>query len=419
MRDRSSPQFFVAVRAPNNPQSTVRVDANRLLSLSFEDTEAKADKLSLAVDNYDLSQLDSPLWQPGNIVEFSFGYPGAMGPAREMKIQTVKGFNPLMIEALGDEVVFNRKPRTDRHWDSVRRSEVVKEIAAEYGYRAERLHVTDTKHMVDVTQGGMTDLQLIKSMAWREGYEFYLDFDGLHFHPRNLKQRPLREIEYFTDRTGDILSISFEDSRVPGSAGKVNVAGRDPMTKQRIAVSADDRSTPRTVLAAERARYAPEDVQSDGSLASSVGHSVVLPAPGVTEEEARRYADGLFKRLDLRAVEVTIQIVGDPMLLAKSLVSLKGIGARYSGTYYVISAKHDLSAGYTTTAKLRREGHASGVGEGALQSTTKPTEQPTNKQTAPPAEADVPTTETRFVTDERTGERRQIQVTTHGRSSGT
>jgi len=379
MTDQSAPQFFVAVRHPTSGAEE-RVDqSERVLSMSFEDTEAKADKLVLSIDNYDLSQLDSPLWQPGNIVEFSFGYPGAMSPTREMKIQTVKGFNPLQVEAHGDEAIFNRRPRTDRKWENVKRSDVVRKIAEEYGYQPDQLHITDTKLVVDqVTQGRMTDLQLIKSLAFRDGFEFYIDFDGLHFHPRNLDQRPLKEVTYFTDRTGDIISVSVEDSRAPGKPGAVAVAGRDPMNKETFKVDADDKSTPRTTVAPERTSYGVIEkidgvtgaTHEESVPVKTVAQEITIPSREVTKEAATQGAQGLFKQLQLKAVSMTLGLRGDAQLMAKSIIAVKGLGARLSGNCYVISVKHDLGAGFTSTAKVRRDGHSTAVGQGGFRSTT-------------------------------------------------
>lgn len=427
MSDRSAPQFLIAVRPPK-ADYVVRQVESRVTGFSFEDTEAKADKLVLSIDNYDLSQLDSPLWQPGNIVEFSFGYPGAMSPTREMKIQTVKGFNPLQVEALGDETVFNRRMDTRASWENVKRSDVVKQIVAAYGFTAERVHITDTKLIIDrITQGGMTDLQLIKSLAYREGFEFYVDFDGVHFHPRNLGQKPIREFTYFTDRTGDIISVSVEDHRVPGNAGKVTVAGRDPMNKETFKVSADDKSTPRTVLAAERTRYTPDDTKdprATADLSPALASEFVLETAETTEAAALRHAQGRFQKLDMRSVQITLQVLGDPLVLAKSILRINGLGARFSGLYYVLSAKHDLGAGYVTTLKLRREGLNSAALEGPMKPTTKPTEQKVNTEKQPEPEPETVgreagAVEVRYVIDERTGEKRAVQTVNYGRSSGT
>ncbi len=64
---------------------------DRILSFSFEDHETKADKLSLTVNNWDLSQFDDPTWRKGTILEATWGYVGDMTPARRCVVQKISG----------------------------------------------------------------------------------------------------------------------------------------------------------------------------------------------------------------------------------------------------------------------------------------------------------------------------------------
>ena len=264
MTDRSAPTFWVAVRGPGSADA-VDVPRRRILSLSFEDEETKADKLVLTIDNYDLSQFDSPAWQPGNAVIFQFGYPGAMSPVREAKIQQVKGFNPLTVEAHGEESSMNKRPRTDKMWENTKRSDVVREILQGYGFADIQLFIQDTQQALEqITQGGLTDLQLLRSLAQREGFEFYVDHDGVHFHPRKLDQPPIRTWVYFTDPgRGDILSVNTEDDRKPGKPGAIVAQGRDPITKESFEVKVDGTTSTMPALAPERTVVGPEDSPSD------------------------------------------------------------------------------------------------------------------------------------------------------------
>ena len=47
----------------------------RLLSMTFEDCDDKADKPSLQLDNFDLAQFDSEELMGGAVVEVPWGYP--------------------------------------------------------------------------------------------------------------------------------------------------------------------------------------------------------------------------------------------------------------------------------------------------------------------------------------------------------
>ena len=107
VRPRTEPVFYVKV-APEGG-GTERVDlSEKVLSFQFDDSDKKADKLVLTVDNWDLSNFDDPVWRKGNILEVAWGYPGEMAPAREVVIQKVTGFQTLSIEGHAKSVLMNR-----------------------------------------------------------------------------------------------------------------------------------------------------------------------------------------------------------------------------------------------------------------------------------------------------------------------
>ena len=142
VRPRTEPVFYVKV-APEGAGDE-RVDlSERVLSFTFEDSEKKADKLVLTVDNWDLANFDDPVWKKGNILEVSWGYPGNMAPPRRVVVKKLKGFQTLTIEGQATSVLMNREAKT-RAWTSKSRSEVAKEIAAEHGYEGEFVDVEDT-----------------------------------------------------------------------------------------------------------------------------------------------------------------------------------------------------------------------------------------------------------------------------------
>jgi hypothetical protein len=369
------PIFLVSVRSAGSTEF-VDVPEDRLLSLSFEDVETKADKLSLTVDNYDLTQF-GPMWQPGNLVRFMFGEHGRMSPAREMSIVRVRGFNPLTIEAHGGELLFSLRPRPDRRWERVRHSDVARDLAREAGFLDERVDVVETKVVhAEITQGPLNDYQFLNSLAAREGFWFYIDHAGFHFRPRDKKQPPARRFVYFTDPgRGDILSISIDDNRSPGKPGAVSVGHRDPLTKATTieTVTAYDEPS----LSSETAVVAPAP--------NSLGKEFVFSSSATTGPEALTAAKSLAVAQQEKGLMITMTARGDASVLAKSVVEIDGIGPYLSGLYYVVSVKHDLDggSGYKMTLKARSEGPKRAMTDGgALLPTTKPVEGVVNKETA-------------------------------------
>ena len=74
---------------------------------------------------------------------------------------------------------------------------------------------------------------------------------------------------------------------------------------------------------------------------------------------AKREAKGRFRKVRREAIKLKLQCVGDPTLVAKTLIEVRGIGDLLSGVYYIESIKHNVStSGYTMTLAVRRDGPA-------------------------------------------------------------
>jgi len=241
-----------------------------------------------------------------------------------------------------------------RTFENVRRSDVVRKLAQDNGYGPARQDIEDTQHILPaITQARMTDAQLLRRLADREGFELYVDFDGLHFHQRRLGQRPTRVLRWFTPpEVGEILAINI-DNDVTAKPGAFSVRGRDPIRKTDIHERGSNATTQRDSLAPvielvdaetgatrlERRNIA-EDIRSTAEPSS---------------QTAKREADARYRRA--LTVELSATVLGDPSLLAKTVVELQGISQRLSGKYYVKEAKHKIDAGYTVELKCLRDGH--------------------------------------------------------------
>lgn len=354
VRPRSEPVFYVKV-APEGGTSE-RVDlSQKVLSFQFEDAEKKADKLVLTVDNWDLANFDDPVWRKGNILEVAWGYPGEMAPAREVVIQSVKGFQTLNIEGHAKSVLMNKVARC-RTFENKSRSDVARELAQENGYGASMQDIEDSGEVLpDITQARMTDAQFLRRLANQEGFEFYVDFDGFHFHQRRLGQRPVRVIRWYTaPEVGEVISISIEND-VTAKPGAVRVAGRDPMKRKDIDEKGSNSATKRDTLGDVVELVDPETGAT--RLAKRNVSEEVRPSADASAGTAKRQADAQFRRSQQTTVELSATVLGDPSLLAKTVVEFQGLGQRLSGKYYVKEAKHKIDgSGYTVELKCLRDG---------------------------------------------------------------
>ncbi|MFI5298041.1 MAG: phage late control D family protein [Polyangiales bacterium] len=325
----------------------------RLLGVTFEDCENKTDKLTLQLDNFDLAMFDREELMGGAVLEASWGYPGAMSPPRRTIVRSMKGFQSLTIEALSLGVLLNQATRT-RGFESKTRSDVVRAIAAEYGFDSALVDVDDTKVTFDVVnQAAETDAQFLRRLAAREGFAFYVDASGLHWHRRRQDAPPTHVFTWYSDARGEVLSINV-DSDLVKRVGSATVRARDPIAKTTVSTSSTADTAQRSTLGDVVEVVDPASGAStllSRNATESVASSSASSAAGVARE-----AEARFVAAERETVKLTVQVVGDPTLAAKTIVELRGISSLLSGKYYVNEAKHVIAGGgYTCELKLTRD----------------------------------------------------------------
>lgn len=397
---RNVPTILVSITPEGSPKVRVEV-SERVISMQYEDLEYKADKLMLKVDNNDLANFDDPIWRKGNTLTISWGYPEAMTVPRVCQIRKVMGFRELNIEALGKEVELNVTTHT-RIFENTRRSEVVRYIAEQWGFRDEALiHIQDTEvEREHIAQARMTDAQFLRRLAAKEGFEWYIDFDGFHFHERNFFQRAVRTLTYYDDPSqSEITDITLEND-VSRRAGSVNLRTHNPTKRRTIDVDANILTEKqRAILGA--VVEAPGKTEAKVPGFKSIAHHVVGSTTELDDASAKRHASAKFRSAQQRAVKMNITLQGDPNLHAKSVISLQGVGKRLSQLYYVRGTSHvidgaytmslecvsDGSGGHSTKSKLAPEASAVQVGpnvKGKKHAQQVPPKKPRSIDIAPP-----------------------------------
>ena len=359
--DRSAPGVRVTLLADERAASGEPLDlSDRIIGFTFEDAERKADKLSLQLDNFDLSFFDREDLMGGATLEVSWGYPGNMSVPRRVVVKKLKANiqgsgNTLTVEGQATSVLMNRESKT-RNWENVTRSDVAQQIAKEHGYEGEFIDVDDSEEFFDViNQSSETDARFLRRLASREEFEFYVDAGGFHFHERRQNTAPTHIFTWYADPgRGDVISINVESDLVK-RAGRTTVRGRDPMRRATIESSTSNETADRSTLAEVVEVVDPET----GSTALETRNATasVHPTAASNEGRARRESAARFRRAERATIKLSMRVVGDPTLHAKRIVEVHGVSGLLSGKYYVIDVKHVISSsGYTCDLKLTRDG---------------------------------------------------------------
>ena len=162
----------------------------RIIAFTFEDAAAKADNVSIQLDNFDLSFFESEDLVVGAVLEVSWGYPGNMAQPRRVIVKKLKGFTTLTLEGRATAVLMDRETKT-RAFENASRADVARAIAKEHGFEGILVDIQDTGEKLDViAQTGETDARFLRRLAAREEFEFYVDAGGFHFHERRQNAAP-------------------------------------------------------------------------------------------------------------------------------------------------------------------------------------------------------------------------------------
>jgi uncharacterized protein len=354
---RDAPGIRVSVASEDGKSSAEPLDLQgRVISFSFEDSESKADKVTLELDNTDLSLFDREDLTSGTVLEVSWGYRGDMAPPRRVVIKDPKGFQKFRIEGIAESVLLDGKAQT-RAFSEKTRSEVAAAVAKEHGYLAGAVFIEDTTERIDtINQTGESDARFVRRLAEKEGFSFFIDDTGFHFHERKQDSSPAHVLTWRMDRgAGDILSVTDVKLSSTKPRGSVTVKGRDPIEKKTIEKKETNDTADRDVLSDVIDVVDPET--GNTTRKTRAAKTEVSSTTATTEAGAAREARTGFVKAERKTLSMSVSVVGNPKLRAKSIIELRGLPALLAGKYAVTQATHSIGgSGYTTALKLSRDG---------------------------------------------------------------
>ncbi|HKQ79339.1 MAG TPA: hypothetical protein VJ810_36935 [Blastocatellia bacterium] len=221
-------------------------------------------------------------------------------------------------------------------------SAIASQIAGEAGLTAQ---TTDSKVTHDyIVQANQTNWEFLLSRALHIGYEIAVDDKTLHFRP-------------VANASGEKLSMSFPEDLLEfyprlASSGQVNevtVRGWNVKDKKEI--------TGKAKTGDENSKMGGD--QSGGALAQKAfgaASELIAALPVTNQAEADQIAKGWFNRTSLLLITGEGFCYGRTDLRAGQVIKLDGLGERFSGSYYIVSALHRLTPdrGYQTQFTVRR-----------------------------------------------------------------
>lgn len=219
------------------------------------------------------------------------------------------------------------KGTQSRSWDRTTLGAVVTEVASSYGFDEVAVDLTPSVDLrfQKVFQHEMSDYEFLqRRFARRYGLEFFLQNGVFHFRTPDPLSAPIVSLGY-----GEGLR-SFrpnqEDSEV--TVGEVEVRDWDPVAREPVSVTA--------------------------AVPNGGEDTDTRWVPVESKREAQRVAKALAFR-QASGVSGQCETIGLPELREGSVVVLTGLGAKFSGPYYVERTTHRIDdGGYTTSFRATR-----------------------------------------------------------------
>ena len=192
-----------------------------------------------------------------------------------------------------------------------------------------------------VMQYNQNDLDFLWSRAQRIGYQIYVEDNKFYFqkadvHRGSASQKPAKLIWP--------LNLSSFEPRLTlmHQIDKAEVRGWNPETKQAISgVSKADSSKtiPKVGLNKKGSALAKEKLRGSAE-------DVVVDQPVYTVDEAKAVAQAVFSEAEAEFITADGTCrQGDPRLIAGRVVTIEGVGQRFSGDYYVTESRHVFVSG--------------------------------------------------------------------------
>jgi phage protein D len=205
-------------------------------------------------------------------------------------------------------------------------SDIVRQISTEVGIKHGKIDASGEAHEY-VCQANQTNMEFLRERAARIGFELFIKDDKINFRkpesPDSIPLKWLVDISKFSTRVTSAEQVS-----------SVEVRSWD-YTKKRLITST-----------AKAEKLITETGNKLGSSSSNKFSNIkspkmiVVDKPVASDKQAKDMAQALCDELGGEFVYADAKAFGNPLIRPGRVVTLEGMGDRYSGKYYVTETRH-------------------------------------------------------------------------------
>jgi phage protein D len=337
---RDAPSFKVLANGNVLPEAT----ALSILEIHASDYIEGAAVFTLTVDDWDSTQqtfkgLDQQLGV-GTQVEIRVGYVDNLkslfaGEVTALEPDFPNDGSPVLKVHGYDRLQRFRRGRNTRTFTNMTDSQVAEQIARGLQLTAQ----TDDTQVVHeyLLQNNQTDIDFLLDRARRIRYEVVVQDRTLYFRKAANDKSQVISLTY-----GLTLKSFYPRLNTLNQVSEIVVQGWNPKTKEVVTAKAQKGDEITLMGGSTLGVTATQNAFFDT-------HTLVVSHALFSNGEALQIAKGKFNDMTLEYIKGEGVAVGDATIRSGTVIELKGLGARFSGLYYVTSTTHVVAhTGYTT-----------------------------------------------------------------------
>mgnify|MGYP000004654392 CR=1 FL=1 len=236
-----------------------------------------------------------------------------------------------------------------KDWPNKKDSDIVTEIFDNYGFNGE---IDDTSVVHDEAVSTIiqreTDMQFLKRLALRNGYEVYVQGDTGYFKRPIVDDEPQPVLAVQFGNETNLGNISIQvDAMTPANVGMYQL---DRLNKEVYEVN---------ISSSTLNSLGSTDAPGLLNLGMDAGQIYVGMNSATGNAEMSALCQGLYEKAEwfVHAQGEIYANEYEHVLMPRKTVTIKGVGETYSGVYYVNHVTHEFSSnGYKQYMQAKRNG---------------------------------------------------------------
>lgn len=351
MTNRAPIVSLILINSDEGNDGALDFAKDRLKSFTFIDKEGNVDRCEVTFRNADKKLLDDSRLRSGQNYLVQWGYQHQMSRIYSMVVKSAKEASEDLLVVLKGKAVLLDKQRNFKQWTGVRDSDVATEIFNDYGYSGLMLDVKHTAASRTTITQSTSDARFLQQLARRNSFQWWIDASGAHFRPFRKEVDPYKWYTYrgYFEGDGEIIApgpaIDFNFAK---DVAKIKVRAINPHTLKEViaeqGVEGGDAEQEYEVSLGKVNEVGNPD-SIEGKRQVNVTRAEEINIGFATQSEVNAAAEAKYREIANKRYKMTMPVLGDPLLGARTVIGLRNYSDSYSGLYYVKEVTHQIAPG--------------------------------------------------------------------------